>query len=167
MKSQAFTTLQSAWQQRPPRERRLVWLAAIVIGAAWLWSWALGPALATWRQAPLKQAELDQKTRQMQALQAEARQLQAPVRLQRQPALDLLERLGKEWLGEGAQLELRGEQLKVLLKATPASGLARWLEQAREQAQALPQAARLQRVPDTGQDEDAVFWSGELTLRLP
>jgi len=169
--------LQELWRQRPPRERRLLALAAVVTGAALLWQWGIAPALATWRQAPARQAELDSKTRQMLLQQAQARQLQAPERIQRPEAVRRLEAAARDLLGPQVQLRVQGDQLRLSLSATPVSGLAQWLGLAREQAQALPQSARLERVattpatapatPAASPTPEAPLWRGELVLRLP
>lgn len=163
--------LRQVWQQRSARERSLLALALGVLVLAALWQWAFWPALATWRGAAERQSELDRQTRQMLQLQAEARQLKAPARLSRTQAVQALERSAAELLGPDAQLLLQGDQLRVTLTAAPAPALARWLSLAREQAQALPQAAQLQQTsptpPPAGGKTPDVLWRGQLTLRLP
>ncbi len=159
-----MNALHALWQQRSLRERRLLVLAAALLALALLWSWALAPALQTWRSAPQRQAELDQQSRQMLQWQAQARQLQKPARLSRAEAQARLQAASTALLGEGAQLSLQGELLRVQLQAAPAEGLARWLAQAREQAQALPQSVQLEQ---QGNDPQTVRWRGQLLLRLP
>ena len=173
-------TLQGAWQQRSVRDRRLLALAAAVLGLALLWQLAVAPALSTWQGAAERQAELDRQTRNMLQLQAEARQLQAPTRIPRPQAIALLESSAASLLGKDARLTVQDDVLRVNVVAAPAAGLAQWLAQAREKALALPQSARLERVPPalstTAQapttaaatsDATEVFWRGELALRLP
>ena len=63
--SPALAAVQAFWAARPPRERRLLALAAVVIGSALLWQIAMAPALQTWREAPAKQTTLDVQTGQM------------------------------------------------------------------------------------------------------
>lgn len=172
MSQPILSSLQTAWQQRSSRERRMLALAALVLAVALLWTWGLAPALQTWRMAPQKQAELDLQSRQMLQLQAQARQLQVPARVARQDALALLETTTRTLLGEGARLHIQGDQLRLSLNAVTADALAQWLVLAREKAQALPQQARLQRLapPDkaaANPSSTEVVWSGELTLRLP
>ena len=167
----------AAWQQRPPRERSLLALGAAVLLAAVLWSTLVTPAWRVWREAPARQASLEAQTRQMLQLQAEARQLQAPQRIDRATALQLLSSSAAELLGSEAQLTPQGEELRVNLKATTAQGLAQWLALARDKAQARPRLAQLQQreastEPATrpSQASDAgtgVTWSGTLVLRLP
>ena len=167
MKPQA---LRAAWQQRSVRERRLLLLAAWLLGLAVAWQWAISPALATWRSAAQQQLELDRQTRQMQQWQTEARQLSTPARMTRAQAVQWLETSATEMLGKNVRVVLQGEQLQVTLTAATPTGLARWLSQAREKAQALVQTAELQQISQaktsTGSDSD-VLWSGQLTLRLP
>lgn len=162
--------VQAAWRQRPARERRLVLLGVWVLGLALLWQMALAPALATWQIAPQRQAELDAQTRQMLQLQAEARQLKAPARIARPTAIAAVESSARALLGADSQVQAQGEQLQVKFSAASAAGLAQWLTQSREQAQALPVAARLDRLPpatSANQDQATqVLWRGELTLRL-
>lgn len=160
-----------AWEQRSPRERSALLLGALVLGMALLWQLLLAPALATWRMAPQKQAELDLQTQRMRQLDAQAQQLQAPARLPRQQALAWLEGTASALLGEGARLQVQGDQVQITLKAASASGLAQWLTQAREKAQALPHSVRLQRTPPAREtvpgNAPETLWSGEMTLRLP
>lgn len=169
--------LARTWQQRPARERRWLALGAIVLLAALVWSLLLAPAWRVWREAPARQARLEQQTRHMQQLQAEARQLQAPRRIERAQALQLLTSSGQRLLGPGALLQAQGEELRVTLKAAPAAGLAEWLTLAREQAQARPRLAQLEKQlpaetppPRPAQQPDSpssASWSGTLVLSLP
>jgi len=99
----------AAWQQRPPRERSLLALGAAVLLAAVLWSTLVTPAWRVWREAPARQASLEAQTRQMLQLQAEARQLQAPQRIDRATALQLLSSSAAELLGSEAQLTPQGK----------------------------------------------------------
>ena len=178
-----WPVLQTLWRQRSARERGLLALAACVLGTALLWSWGVAPALNTWRSAAQRQTELDQQTRHMLQLQAQAQQLQTPSRVKRAEAIARLESSASPWLGRDARLEVQGDRLRVSLVAAPASGLAQWLAQARESAQALPQSAQLTQLPtakastpasvkasgpDTAErDAPEVLWRGELSLRLP
>ncbi len=172
MKQQPIpSALKAAWQQRSVRERRLLLLAAVLMFSTLLWQVGVAPALATWHGAAQRQAELDHQTRQMLELQAQARQLQAPVRMPRQQALALLESSAALQLGQGARLSVQGDVLRLNLTAAPAQGLARWLAEAREKALALPQSARLERVlpakGDRADEATEAIWRGELSLRLP
>ncbi len=156
----------AAWQQRPLRERRLLTLGAVVLLAVAVWSGVVAPAWQAWREAPARQARLDTQTRQMLQWQAEARQLQAPRRIERVEALRLLEQSATRLLGPGAQLSPQGDELRLTLKAAPAGGLAQWLAQAREQAQARPRLVKLQK-QEPADSDTGVSWSGTLVLALP
>lgn len=152
----ALAAMHTFWAARPTRERRLLVLAAMVMGAALLWQIALAPALQTWREAPTLQAALDAQTGQMLQWQAQAKGLQTTAPLSRTAALQRLESSAAEWLGPDARVSLQGEQVRVTLKAAPADGLSRWLAQARSQAQALPVQAQLQRTPTAPNTPSAV-----------
>lgn len=178
--STALTAWRSLWAARAPRERRLLVLAAWVIGATLLWQVAVAPALQTWHDAPGKQAALDAQTRQMLQLQAQAKGLQSTPPLSRTTALQRLETSATQWLGADARVNLQGEQVRVTLKAASAEGLSRWLAQARSQAQALPVQAQLQRttapaaalasaplpLPSPAAAPAAALWSGTVVLSL-
>lgn len=171
-----------AWQQRAPRERRLLTLGATVLLAAMLWSWLLAPAWRVWNEAPARQASLEAHTRQMLQLQAEARLLQAPSRIERSQALKLLSD-SASLLGPNAKLDTEGDALRVSLQAATPSGLAQWLAQARDKAQVRPRLAQLQQQPAAAPslssrrsadpistpDEaaSAPLWAGTLVLQLP
>jgi general secretion pathway protein M len=172
------------WRARAARERRLLLLAALLIGAALVWQITVAPALQTWQEAPAKQAALDAQTTRLLQLQAQAKGLQNTPPPSRTAALQALESSAAQWLGPDARVSLQGEQVRVTLKATPAEGLSRWLAQARSQAQALPVQAQLQRstapqpapastpasnpspTPTSVVTPAAAYWSGSLVLSL-
>lgn len=166
--------LQTAWQQRAPRERQLLSAAAVLLLLALLWHMAIAPALHTWREAPARQAVLDAQTSRMQQLQAQAQSLKKPTPITRAEAIRWLEENIPPSLGKDTKWSLQGEQLSVILSGTPADQLAAWLSNARERAQALPVQAQLQQTP-TAKDASknladvnlAVRWSGSLLLSLP
>lgn len=185
--SAALSAGQAFWAARQPRERRLLVLAALVMGTALVWQTALAPALHTWREAPGKQAALDRQTGQMLAWQAQAKRLQSTPALSRTTALQRLESSAAQWLGPDARVSLQGEQVRITFKAAPAEGLSLWLAQARSQAQALPVQAQLQRsspvlpapspaaspasstvpvTPPAVSPGSAALWSGTLVLNL-
>ncbi|MBK6614201.1 type II secretion system protein GspM [Ottowia sp.] len=158
--------LASAWTGLQARERRLVALAAAVIGLALLWWLGLSPALATLRAAPAQRAALQAQAQQMQRLQREAEALQALPRLGRDEALRALESAARQRLGATGQLSVVGDRANVALKATPAQDLADWLADARANARAAPVEARLTRAGDRAPGAP-VLWSGTLSLGLP
>lgn len=161
------TAWRTFWTTRPARERSLLRLGASVIGAALLWQLALAPALQTWQEAPAKQAALDAQTTRMHQLQAEARGLQPHTPLPRTTALQMLESSAAQWLGPQSRVSLQGEQVLITLKAAPAEGLSRWLNQARSQAQAQAVQAQLQRAtPGNPEASASAAWNGTLVLNL-
>lgn len=176
-------SLIAAWAQRSARERQLLSLAAVVLALAAVWRIALAPALQTWHEAPARQAALDRQSAQMRQLKAQAQSLKKPSAISRADAVQWLER-NLSGLGADAKLSLQGERATVSLQAAPADGLAPWLQQAREHAQALPVQAQLRQVsvpaaakpvpatpavkaPDAAASSSAVRWSGTLVLSLP
>lgn len=173
-----------AWQQRTARERQLVLIAAGVLVASALWSWALAPAWRTWHEAPKRQAALDATSQQMQQLQAQAQAFKKPSALTRAEALRWLEENIPKQLGAETRWQLQGDRLSVQLSGAAPEQLASWLGQARERAQALPVQAQLQQasakasgpasptsMANTPSKPDLsngpVLWNGTLLLSLP
>jgi general secretion pathway protein M len=157
---------QAVWSRRNPREQRLLGIGVWVLGLAALWVLALAPALRTWQEAPARQALLDAQSQRMRQLQAQAQSLQKPVAVSRADADKWLEKSLAE-LGPNARISLQGETATLSLQAAPAAALARWLSQARDNAQALPTQAQLQHASPPGPDSLDATWRGSLVLRLP
>ncbi|MDO5625987.1 MAG: type II secretion system protein GspM [Pseudomonadota bacterium] len=158
--------LAATWAGMAARERRLVAIAATVVGLALLWWLGLAPALHTLRQAPAQRAALQAEGQQMQRLKAEADALKAMPRMAQNEALRALETAARERLGTGGQLSVVGDRANVQLKDVPAQALADWLSDARVNARATPVEARLTRSGDTAPGAP-VHWSGTLSLSLP
>ena len=157
---------QAAWRQRSPREQRLLGLGMWLLGLAALWVLALAPALRTWQEAPARQALLDTQSQRMRQLQAQAQGLQKPRAIARSDAALWLEKNLAE-LGPNARISIQGDSATLSLQAAPAAALARWLSQARDNAQALPSQAQLQQVSPASADRPEPTWRGSLVLRLP
>ena len=155
-----------AWARRSPREQQLLGIGFWVLSLAALWMLALAPALRTWQEAPARQALLDTQSQRMRQLQAQAKGLQKPVALSRADAAKWLEKSLAE-LGPNARISLQGDSATLSLQAAPAAALARWLSQARDNAQALPTQAQLQHASPPGPNSLDVTWRGSLVLRLP
>lgn len=162
--------LQTAWVGRSPRERLLLSLGVWVLGLAALWLLALAPALRTWQEAPARQAQLDTQSQRMRQLQVQAQGLQKPRAIARSDAALWLEKNLAE-LGPNARISIQGDSATLSLQAAPAAALARWLSQARDNAQALPTQAQLQHAspagPDNQNNSPDATWRGSLVLRLP
>jgi general secretion pathway protein M len=157
---------QTAWGRRSAREKQLLSMGVWVLGLAALWMLALAPALRTWQEAPARQAILDAQSQRMRQLQAQAQSLQKPAAISRNAAAQWLEKSLTE-LGPNARLSPQGETATLNLQAAPAAALARWLSQARDNAQALPTQAQLQHANPPGPNSLDVTWRGSLVLRLP
>ena len=153
------------WQQLAPRERQLLQTAAIVVAVALLWWLALAPALDTLRKAPARHADLDAQWQTMQALQAEAQLLQNAPRLPTDAAIRALQASVTEQLGPSARLSITGDRATLTLQGTSASTLAAWLAQARANAHAITQEARL--VRNSNSDANNARWDGTVVLALP
>jgi general secretion pathway protein M len=136
----------------------LLSVGGVLVALAILWGLALAPALRTWQEAPARQAQLDAQTQRMRQLQAQAQALQARRTLPRSEAVQWLQNSMTE-LGPDAQVTLQGDRATVRVQAAPADALARWLSQARENAQALPVQAELQLIDG--------LWRGNWVLQLP
>lgn len=169
---QTTAALRARWQALAPREQNLLLAAAALIALALLWWLALAPALQTLREASTRHARLDAQLQHMQALQAQAQQLQATPRANPEDALRALQASVAERLGASARLSVAGDRATLTLQGTPADALAIWLAQARSNARALPQEAHLVRAtaPDNrsaATQSAAVRWDGTLVLALP
>ena len=151
------------WHRLAARERLLLQAAAVLVALALLWWLALAPALHTLRQAPARHAALDAQLQTMYTLQAQAQALQNAPRLSADAAGRALQAATAEHLGNSARLSLQGAQATLNLQGTPATALAAWLAQARANAHAVPQEARLVRSSRT----DSARWDGSLVLSLP
>jgi general secretion pathway protein M len=144
----------------------LLGIGVWVLSLAALWLLTLAPALRTWQEAPARQAQLDTQSQRMRQLQAQAQGLQKPRAIARTDAALWLEKNLVE-LGPNARISLQGDSATLSLQAAPAGALARWLSQARDNAQALPTQAQLQQVNTAKADSPEVTWRGSLVLRLP
>ena len=158
--------LGAAWARLDARERRLVAIAATVVGLALLWWVGLAPALRTLREAPAQRAALQVQAQKMQQLKAEADALKSVPRLAQDEALRALETAMKQRLGDTGQLSVMGDRANVVLKGASATALADWLSDVRVNARATPVEARLTRSGDTAPGAP-VHWSGTLSLSVP
>ena len=164
--AQAGQTIKGHWAGLDARERRLIGLAASVVGLALLWWIALAPAVTTLRQAATQRQELESQALQMQALQTEAETLKALPKLSGDQATAALEAVVKQRLGASAQMNLVGDRANLSLKDVPADALAEFLAEARSNARAVPVEMRLTRSPGAAPGTPA-RWNGALSLGLP
>lgn len=134
----------AAWQGLAPRERRLVALAAGVVGLALLWALAVQPAWRTLARAPAEIDRLDAQLQTMRALAAEAQALRDTPPVPPEQAQAALQAATAR-LGEQAQLAPAGDRIVVRFNGVAPSALREWLAEARAGARARPVAAALQR----------------------
>lgn len=138
----ALRGLRGRWSALAERERRLLALAAVVLGGFVLWSLAIAPAWRTLQTAPQRLDAQQRQLQQMQALAREAAALRAvaPVPLdQAQAALGA----ATERLGPPGKLSLQGERALLVLKGVSGAELAAWLAEARAGARARVVEANL------------------------
>jgi general secretion pathway protein M len=152
--------LRRQWRSLPPRERRLVGLAGLVVALALAWWIVLSPALATLRSAPAQRQALDVQLQKMLALQAQARAMQSQPRVPRDEAQRALEAAVASQLGSTGRLAIAGDNATLTLSGARADALAQWLVQARINARTVPVEAHLNR-------NAAGTWDGTLVLALP
>ncbi|UXH79316.1 type II secretion system protein M [Roseateles amylovorans] len=146
------------WQAAKPRERLMVRLAVVAVGALLLWLIALAPALSTLKKAPADMDRLDRELQQMRQLAEQTQQYRQIVPVSADQSIAAL-RTATERLGPAAELTVTGAQAQLRLRGVPGAALTSWLIEARQTARARPQQAELQ----TG----AQGYSGRLTVLLP
>jgi len=162
--------LAARWARLAERERRLVLMALAVVAVAALWWLGLAPALGSLRNAETRHRVVDAQLQQMQALQAQAKAMQAQPKLSYDDALRALESSVKQGLGPTARLQVAGERATVTLKGVSADALAQWLTQSRVNARAAPTEARLVRnaaVSGPTPSASAATWDGSVVMTLP
>lgn len=140
----ALAPLRQWWRALPGRERRLLLVAASVVGAALLWWLALQPALRALRSAPADIEAAEAQLRAMQRLAAEATELRNTPPVNSEQAAAAL-RAATERLGDQAKLSLQGDRAVLTLNGVATSQLRDWLAEARSGARARPVEASLLR----------------------
>lgn len=140
----ALAPLAAWWRSLPLRERRLLLLAAAVLGAFVLWSVAIRPALDTLQRAPAEHQRLDARLEAMQTLAAEARELRGATAVPPEVAAQALQGATQR-LGEGARLLLQADRATLTLTDIGSTALRDWLLEARSAARARPLEAELVR----------------------
>ena len=146
------------WHALAPRERRLLRLAAAVLGAAVLWAVAVAPAWRTARTAPVELERLERQWQDMQRLAAEARELRATPAVSSAQAVAALQ-ASTARLGDAARLSLAGDRATVTLAGVDGAQLRDWLAEVRSGARAQPIEAQLVRGPEG--------YAGSVVLALP
>ena len=138
--------LRATWRQLPPREQRLVWLMAALLGGLLLWLLALQPAWRTVRDAPAQISALESQLQAMQRAAGEARELRAAPALTSAQSAEGLSAASAR-LGDKGKLSLQGERAVLTLSGVSSQQLRAWLAEARSGARARPVEAQLMRGP--------------------
>jgi general secretion pathway protein M len=152
--------LRQRWIALAPREKKMAVAAAAVVIVALLWMIAIGPALATLRQADEQRRTLDTQLQRMISQQTQAKSLQSQPKQSYEEAARQLEASVHQGLGTSARLSVQGERATVTLTGIAPDALAQWIAQARVNAHAIPAEAHLTRT-------SAGTWDGNLVLTLP
>ena len=152
-----WLALRQRWHALGARERRLITLTLLVLGAFLLWVVALQPAWRTLRDAPAQSERLDLQLQEMRMLAAEVQQLRAAPALNAEQSAAAL-RAASERLGPKAKLSLQGERAVLTLSGVSSPQLRDWLDEARAGARARPVEAQLTR--------GAQGFSGSIILSL-
>ena len=145
------------WQSRAPRERQLIVVMAMAVGALLVWLTLLQPALRTLREAPIDLDRLDQQMQQMQLAAGEMQTLRAASPVPAEQAATAL-RAATAQLGERAKLAIQGDRATLTFTGVPADALRAFLGEARSAARARPMEAQLVKA--------ATGYSGSVTLSL-
>src|SRR5450432_1608197 len=97
------------WQARAPRERQLIVVMGIAVGALVVWLTLLQPALRTLRDAPIDLDKLDLQMQQMQLAAGEMQALRAASPVPSEQAATAL-RGATAQLGEKAKVAIQGDR---------------------------------------------------------
>lgn len=138
--------LAQLWRDRAPRERRLLLMAGLAVGALLLWLVAIRPAMQVVRSAPAQLAVLDNQLQQMQRLAAESQTLRGAAPVAPSAAAAAL-RSATERLGSSARLQMQGDRATATFENVPAPRLIAWLAEVRSGARARPADAQFTRGP--------------------
>lgn len=153
----ALTALSDWWSGRDDRERRLLSLAAVVVGAALVWTVALKPAWTQVTRAPARLNAADAQTLSMQRLAVEARELRGASQVTMAQSVAALKSASGR-LGDTAKLTVQGERAILTVENIDVESLRAWLAEVRSGARARPVEAQLSRGPKG--------YSGTVTLSL-
>jgi general secretion pathway protein M len=136
-----WVALRQAWSGLAPRERRLVWLAAVVVGMGLLVGVGLQPAWKTLREAPAQVAALEEQRRLMQSQAAEAARWRAVPPLPSGQAVGALQAAAAR-LAPRARLSVQGDRAVLSFEGLTPSELQAWWGEARAGARARPVEAQ-------------------------
>jgi len=137
---------QARWKALAPRERRLVQIAAALIGAALLWWVAVAPAWRSVQAAPAKLDQLDAQLQAMQRLAGEVQTLRAAPAVgsaQSQAAL----KAASDGLAGAGRLVIAGDRATMTFVNANGAQVRDWLAEVRSAARARTLEANLSRGP--------------------
>ena len=157
--------LAARWATLAPREQRGVQLAALFVGALLVWWTLLAPPLAMLKKVDAQRLVLDAQLDTMRALQVRAQALQAQTAVSSSEAVRSLQ-AATALLGEGARLQVVGDQATLTLQKVPADALAQWLVQPASTTRLQPAEVHWVRDASAGPTASAT-WSGTLVFNLP
>lgn len=144
--------------QLSSREKTGIHWALGVLGAGLLWWIAIAPAWQVWQSSQSQFSLLAQQHADMQAMQAQAQELQSLTRLNPEASAQVLQSLCAN-LGEKVKCSRQAQRMTVDVKGVSPPALAQAWTQARSQAQAVLLETHLQR---QGQ-----AWDGQWVWGLP
>ena len=132
------------WSTLAARERRLVAVAAAVLGLYLVWALAVQPARRTIERAAAEREVLEAQWQGMLRLADEAQQLRAAPPVSAEEAQDALE-AATERLGAAGRIMVQGNRAVLTLNGVGTSALRDWLAEVRSGARARPVEATLAR----------------------
>ena len=146
------------WKKMPTRDRRLLGLAATVLGGFLGFVIAIRPAWTTVRDAPKRMAELDAQYQQMQRLAGESKELRGTPKVAPVQAGAAL-KSATDAMGAAGRVVVAGDRATLTVTNANGEQLRRWLVDARSTARARPVEATLSR--------GAGGYSGNVIVAMP
>ena len=150
--------LAARWKALAARERRLVGIAAALVGLALLWFVAVAPAWRVAQSAPARLDQLDTQLQLMQRLAGEARGLRGAPAVNTAQAQAAL-KAATDALGGAGSLVIGGERATITFNNANGTQVSNWLAEARTAARTRPIEATLSRGPQG--------YSGNVIVALP
>lgn len=136
--------LRAWWAGLAQRERRMLAIGGLVLGAYLVFALTIQPAWRTLSRAPAQQAALDEQLQSMQRMAAEAQELRAMPPVNPEQSATAL-KSASERLGDKAKLALQGDRAVLTLNGVGTEQLKGWLAEVRSGARARPVEATLTR----------------------
>ena len=149
-----FASLNQLWRKLQPRERTGIALASALVLVYALWAVWWHPAWQVLQSAPAQHRALDETLASMVHMQQQAQALRSTP-ANAEPAQERLKRSLPQ-LGDGAKLDVQGEQLTVTLKNIAPTQLAAWLKSLQDQKLAI-EGGQLQAANG--------LWSGRVSFK--